>query len=105
MCPQTVSETETARRCLSQAPPAGGGDTDPPPGGGAGAAAPRETIETTKSDTGRDEASCCSGAAVARYRHAADGREGRAREVEKFVAVAVVWQIRNEQLSCVSATA
>ena len=49
---------------------------------GAGAAAPRETIETTKSDTGRDEASCCSGAAVARYRHAADGREGRAREVE-----------------------
>ena len=51
------------------------------------------------------KASCCSGAAVARYRHAADGREGRAREVEKFVAVAVVWQIRNEQLSCVSATA
>ena len=56
-------------------------------------------------DTGRDEASSCSGAAVARHRHAADGWEGQSREVEKFVAVAVVGKIRHEQLSKVDASA
>ena len=51
------------------------------------------------------KASCCTGAAVARYRHAADGWEGRAREVQKFGAFAVIWQIGHEELSCVEVAA
>ena len=46
------------------------------------------------------KASCCSGAAVARYRHAADGGEGRACELQKVVSVAAVGQIRHEELGC-----
>ena len=51
------------------------------------------------------KASSCSGAAVARYRHAADGWEGRACELQKVVSVAIVGQIRHEQLGCVDNTA
>ena len=58
-----------------------------------------------KVDTVAHKASCCSGAAVARYRHAADGWEGRACELQKVVSVAAVGKIRHEQLSCIDASA
>ena len=51
------------------------------------------------------KASCCSGAAVARYRDAADGWEGRACELQKVVPVAAVGKIRHEQLGCVEVPA
>ena len=57
-----------------------------------------------KVDTVAHKASCCSGAAVARYRDAADGWEGRARELQKVVSVAAVGKIRHEQLGFVDAS-
>ena len=51
------------------------------------------------------KASCCSGAAVARQRDAADGWEGRARKSQKFVSVAAVGKIRHKNLGCVEVAA
>ena len=63
--------------------------------------APSGAVETKKWTRVAHKASSCSGAAVARYRDAADGWEGRAREVEKFVSFAVVWQVCYKQLGLV----